>query len=311
MAGENRSDIGQSPFATPEDHNPVKCLEVYLSHEEDFRHTNVPASMVKFLQKRSDVEYLKIISTDNYAEPLSEESSRNEIDEMYYLLEFKNKIVSTFKKLRTLYLETFAWTSLIYVDKKYMEELPFLEKVTIVNRMNREEREVVDFRLRQVEGERKIDYIGKNLSSTVWGFAVPIKIEKMSTEELYLKTCIGACYSFELSGALRYLKSFDLTGFVITEANFVSICTHSTELEKFVVHIGGCISLNQFSNVRNLKNLRTLRVKMDYDFSREDLILLFGNSEASNLYVEILECKSKGDLIAIELKGIYIVFIRW
>ena len=307
---ELNSDEVSQPQIMERGENPGTILELVLNAENHYRQLGIPDEILNTFLTNEDAEHVRIICTDNYEDHLSGNAKR----EVEFLTALRQSIMCL-SNLKTLYLETHSNTSIAFWNPRYLEVHPKLGKVTVFNRINRDQRDVVHVHVKQVEGDRSIDFHGINLCRKTWSVMIEVRSQLIKNiEELDV---VGYSTVSRISLSLpiaNFLKLLRVDGFFMSKEEFHFICTNCRKLDTLIVHIRDKIFFSDFCSVKRLNNLRNLVLKMEYDFSRQVLTLVLKQSEFSQLNVVIIELQRdkspelvtlKNGLITVKFLGKY------
>ena len=275
-------------------------IQLEMNHQNHFRHSKIPEDILDCLRRNRKTEHIRIISTENYGENRADQ--RKERDESYFLNHFKNTINYLFN-LRTLYLETFAFASINYFPSDPLPVILRMEKVIVVNRRHLSPGNSVNIYVKQVSGNKRVDFHGINVEKHIWAGVISERMDRWKNmEELCVETFSQLSYVMSVSSAPNFLKSLNLSGVFISCDDFKHVCLNCPKLETLVICIQEVMPMRTFSNVINLKNLSYLDMKINYYFARELLAGVFLNSEFSKLFVIITEYKNTGSSDTLLLK---------
>ena len=270
-----------------------KKLEVFLHHHHF--HGTMRKHFTDIIEHYCNIEHLRIICTNRKEEleDLEEDCGMDDVSESSFLHNLEPLIISTLRNLRSLRVETFSSSPTVYFNWKYLSKHPCLERVTVSNRIQRNVRDKIDIYKKFALGARTVEFCGVGLHKEMWAAVMELRmrffknIVELEAKSDYPVECHGV-------SQLYSLQCLNIPGFTITETDFFDLCNNCTKLEKLVVHINDRMTLGRFSNVRKLKNLKTLVVMMNYHFTRQQLIEVLHFSDFNQLNVTVLEFVAKG-----------------
>ena len=293
---KNISEVCKKWARVTKDRNARATLEVSINSDSADSYQDSIKYLVESVKENGSIQCIRVIvpveiykSKDN----LFNWSSAREAEKQFCLT-LVREIVPSANNLRTLYLETKFFTSLICISMNELWEHPFLDTVKFVNREFLFSNARSNLHMKLVNFQKALNIYVKTMSDSVWGefkirFLYPEPIDSFIPD---------FCTAFEVSEIClpkSSESSKEQKRFSMDSNHFDHMCQNNRALEKLKISINSSVSLPVFMSVTLLTKLKELEVKMKYPFSRSQLAKIFEDSSFPNMIVKIIELESQGD----------------
>ena len=235
---KNISEVCQKWARVTKDRNARATLEVSINSDSADSYEDSIKYLVESVKENGSIQCIRVIvpveiyeSKDNL---LNWSSAR--IAEKQFCRTLVQEIVPSANNLRTLYLETKFFTSLIRISMKELWEHPFLDTVKFVNRELLFSYARSNLHMKLVNSQKGLNIYAKTISKAVWD---ELKVRFLHPE-LIDRFIPDFCTAFGVSEVClpkSYESSKKPISFSINGYDFDRICRNNRALEKLKISI--------------------------------------------------------------------------